>query len=204
MFYHFFQTKSFPIGCAVLWLALSSQLCHANQDDNISNKVFTVDTEILETDLSYEGWNLSADGCTLTILGDHTFTELATANGAIVFSGTNLSLSTLSLTEESSMSLAGGATLTVTQEISITGSSILTAEGAHVSEQVGGNWIGTGGTIVAGSVNIEAGSRISADAQGYAGGSGVDGIGKGPGGGNPRESSNDGSGGGGYGGIGGT
>jgi len=64
----------------------------------------------------------------------------------------------------------------------VTNGATLTLEGANRSGQVDGQWQGYGVTITAASVQVDAGSAISANAQGYTGGAtGV--SGNGPGGG---------------------
>lgn len=91
--------------------------------------------------------------------------------------------------------LGGGTTLTIDNTLSVTESSTLSAQGKNTAAQVNGRWEGTGVTINARTVQVEAGSAIAASAQGYQGG-------QGPGSGGTDAGTHDGSGGG-YGGIGG-
>ena len=64
----------------------------------------------------------------------------------------------------------------------VTSGATLTLQGANTSAQVSGKWAGYGVTINAGSVQVDVGSAISADGQGYLGGE-TGGTGRGPGGG---------------------
>ena len=103
--------------------------------------------------------------------------------------------------DETSRATLGGATvLDVGGELRVTNTSLVVLQGVDAAAQVSNEWVGTGVRIEAGSLFVDAGSRISANAQGYLGSS-PRGRGKGPGGGG--ESSSRG-GGGGHGGAGGT
>ena len=109
--------------------------------------------------------------------GTHTYENLTITNGA-------------------TLSVAGGSTLNVSGLLWITENATLLLQGKNLSFQVGGEWAGTGVTVNAANVTVDAGSKISADGQGYLGSA----FGAGPGGGsinNPYGS------GGGYGGKGG-
>ena len=98
------------------------------------------------------------------------------------------------------LTIGGGATLNVANGIVVTGNSSIILEGVNNTAQVAGKWQGSGVTINAASVQVDLGSSISADGQGYAG-SGCNGPGAGPGGG-PQNCDNPGNGGS-YGGLGG-
>ena len=104
----------------------------------------------------------------------------------------------MSLEQGSRLDLGGGTTMTVDGALSVTGDSSILCQGKNTTEQVNGQWVGIGVMIAAGNLTVEAGSRITADGQGYAGGADSR-PGVGPGGGGvtyPR------GGGGGYGGAG--
>ena len=98
------------------------------------------------------------------------------------------------------LTIGGGATLNVANGIIVTGNSSIILEGINNTAQVAGKWQGSGVTINAASLQVDLGSSISADGQGYAG-SGCNGPGAGPGGG-PQNCDNPGNGGS-YGGLGG-
>ncbi len=70
------------------------------------------------------------------------------------------------------LTLGGGSTLTVDGDLVVTDNSTVIARGKNTGGQVSGAWQGTGVTIDANRVRVDAGSTISADAQGYAGGQG--------------------------------
>lgn len=98
-----------------------------------------------------------------------------------------------SLTVESgaTLTIAGGSSLQVTGGITVTGNSNIVLQGANTSAQVNGLWAGSGVTISASSVQVDAGSTINANGQGYVAEAG-------PGGGVSTDSN-----GGSYGGVGG-
>jgi hypothetical protein len=70
------------------------------------------------------------------------------------------------------LALGGGSTITVTSLLRVTGNATLLVQSKNNTAQVGGTWQGAGATITAGSVQVDNGSRISADAQGYTTGAG--------------------------------
>ncbi len=103
------------------------------------------------------------------------------------------------------LNIAGGSTVTVCDTVSVIGNSTLLLQSINTSGQVNGAWAGQGVTMNAANINVENGSKISADGQGYGGGTGsVSGPGVGPGGGmSGSDGANTGAGGGSYGGLGG-
>jgi len=81
--------------------------------------------------------------------GTYTYTNVTVNNGA-------------------TLTIAGGSTLNVTGILAVTGdSSTILLQGKNRDGLVGGQWAGVGVTINAGHVQIDSGSRISADGQGY-------------------------------------
>jgi hypothetical protein len=93
------------------------------------------------------------------------------------------------------LTLGGGSLLTVESDFVVTGNSRVILQAKNTSSQVGGQWQGAGATIDAANVRVDAGSRMSADAQGY-----LAGLGPGAGG---ADGGMHGGAGGGHGGIGG-
>ncbi len=65
--------------------------------------------------------------------------------------------------------LGGGSLLAVHQSLELAGGAVLTLGGKDVSGMVDGRWAGTGAVVTAGNLTVQAGSRISADEQGYVG-----------------------------------
>ncbi|HKL22010.1 MAG TPA: hypothetical protein VJ904_09405, partial [Tichowtungia sp.] len=194
MIYKFFR---FGFFCSCLFIFFS--FCISSDAVEFTNAV-----TLGSGDTTYDHANVVANGCVLTIEGNHSFGDLTVTNaGTVVFNGTNLNLTGLQL-QNSEFQMAGGATVDVVNAVSLQSSSTLLVQSVHTDAQVSNQWKGVGGTIHAGTVSVEVGSAISADAQGYAGGSGDNDPGKGPGVGRPREGSSYGAGGGGYGGAGGS
>jgi len=101
----------------------------------------------------------------------------------------------LTVTNGATLTIAGGSTVNVAGATTITGSGRILLQGKNTSGQVEGQWLGVGVTINSTDVQVDAGSAISADAQGYLGGFG-------PGSGGSDAALHGGSGGG-YGGVGG-
>ena len=90
---------------------------------------------------------------TALLEGTHTYDELTLEHGC-------------------TLTVAGGSTLAVTGALRVWENSTLLLGGRGTSAQVAGQWVGAGVTVSAASVIVEAGSRISADAQGYTTGAG--------------------------------
>ncbi len=128
-------------------------------------------------------------GSDQTVSGNTSWSSNATYNNVTVNSA-------------STLTVAGGITITVQGTLTVTGNSNVVVQSINNSAQVSSAWVGTGSTINANNVTVNAGSSINADYQGYTG-VGGGGTGNGPGGGAGRGGSYDGPGGG-YGGGGGT
>jgi hypothetical protein len=111
--------------------------------------VFTSDTLIDVGDTTYDGQDIVVSGCTLTANGDHVFLSMALSNNG-------------------TLSLGGGSTLTVSAALTVQDNSIVRCQGANTSGQVSNQWAGVGVTIRAASMTVEAGSMVSADGLGYA------------------------------------
>lgn len=102
-------------------------------------------------------------------------------------------LDTLAVGNGAILTIAGGSTVTVSGAINVSGNSSILAQSKDNAAQVSGQWQGTGVTISAADVQIDSGSKIGADGQGYAGNN-CSGAGAGPGGG-PLNCNNAGNGG---------
>ena len=101
-------------------------------------------------------------------------------------------LDSLTVNSGATLTVGGGSTITVGGAVLVTGNSNIVLEGANTSAQVNGTWQGIWGDLKAASVEVDAGSSINGDGQGYLANDGP--------GGAPSGSSAGGS----YGGLGGT
>ena len=143
--------------------------------------MLTTNVVVDTADASLDGLDLIVNACTVSLNGNHSF------DGVLVMNNGTLNL-------------AGGTTLTVAGDLLVGSTSTVVCEGANNTGQVDGQWAGVGVTINADHVVVEAGSKITADSQGYVASTG---NGVGPGG--PPESCwGNAAGGAGYGGAGGT
>ena len=86
--------------------------------------------------------------------------------------GPIFSLGALTIENGATVEVAGGVALDIEGSLTLTGDSTLQLRSLNHLEQVDGGWLGTGTTIVAGDVNVAAGSRISVDGEGYRNGQG--------------------------------
>ena len=80
---------------------------------------------------------------------------------------TDVSYGALSVENGGSLTIGGGSVVNISGTLSVTGNSVLTLQGKNTADQVGGQWAGVGVTIHAGNVQVDTGSKISADGQGY-------------------------------------
>jgi hypothetical protein len=73
----------------------------------------------------------------------------------------------LTIANGATLTVGGGSTVTVTGALVVTGNSNVVLQGLNTTAQVNNAWAGTGVTLNAGSVQVDAGSSINADGQGY-------------------------------------
>jgi hypothetical protein len=85
----------------------------------------------------------------------------------VIPAGSSQQYDALTVTNGATVTVGGGATVTVAGAVLVTANSTVVVQGANTTAQVNGVWAGVGGTIQAGSLELDAGSTISADAQGY-------------------------------------
>ena len=90
--------------------------------------------------------------------------------------GTTMTYTSLTVQNGATLTVGGGSTLNVTGALLVTGNSNIVLQGANTSAQVNGAWAGVGSTLNAASVEVDAGSTINADAQGYTASSGPGGA----------------------------
>ena len=76
-------------------------------------------------------------------------------------------LNSLTVNSGATLTLAGGSTVNVVGTVAVTGDSRILLQGKNTTGQVNSQWSGTGVTIHAGNIQIEGGSQITADGQGY-------------------------------------
>ncbi len=135
---------------------------------------------ISDGDASYDEQDLMLYGNAVTIEGIHTFENVSLWDGAtLAANGSEFNASDLTIDGGSTFELAGGSVLNATGTITVSGSSTLLGQGSHVDGTVDDEWVGEGVTIHAVDITVEAGSTITADAQGYLGGSNSAGVGPG-------------------------
>ena len=103
-----------------------------------------------------------------------TYDKITLSNGATLTFGSATTLSSQSITVSggSTLTIGGGSTVNLSGALTVTGNSNIVLQGANTSEQVYGVWAGSGVTINAASVQVDAGSTINADGQGYVAGAG--------------------------------
>ena len=139
--------------------------------------------------------NLNVSGnAVLPANANLTYANVVVANqGTFTLgSGTTMTATNVNVSAAGTFAVGGGSTITVNGPIVVTGNSNVIFQGLNNAGQINGVWAGVGSTMIASSVQVDAGSTINADYQGYAANSGP--------GGAPGGSSAGGS----YGGSGGT
>ncbi len=76
-------------------------------------------------------------------------------------------LTSLSVVSAATLTIGGGSTVTVSGAVLVTANSNLVLQSINNTAQVNGTWQGVGVTLNAGSVQVDSGSSINADGQGY-------------------------------------
>ena len=116
---------------------------------------------------------------------DHSVpgTHLRLYEHLVLGENSDVQVGQLTLAEGAKLTIGGGSILRVGGALTIGGSSMVDVLGKNTQGIVEELWAGAGSTVYAGSVSIEAGSRISADERGYRGGWAAYENGQGPGGG---------------------
>jgi hypothetical protein len=135
-----------------------------------------------------------SDNTVLPANANLSFNSVTVNNAAklTLGSGTTLASNTVTVSAGANFTVGGGSTLNVSGEVLVTGNSTMVLQSINSAAQVNGSWQGTGVTLNAGSVQLDSGSSINADGQGYLANAGP--------GGAPAGSSAGGS----YGGLGGS
>src|SRR5512143_2857936 len=108
-----------------------------------------------------------------------TASLLLVATGAIAQSGdviisTNTSwaegtyqLNSLTVNNGATLTVEGGSTVNVVGLITVVANSKILLQGKNTSAPINEQWIGAGVSLQAGNIQVEIGSQISADGQGY-------------------------------------
>ena len=79
----------------------------------------------------------------------------------------NVTYNSITVRNGAVMTVGGGSTVDVTAGVLVTANSSIILQSINNSAQVNGTWQGTGVTLNAASVQVDAGSSINADGQGY-------------------------------------
>ncbi len=110
-----------------------------------------------------------SDNTTLPANANFTFNSVTVNNAATltVGSGTTLASNSVTVSAGSTFNVGGGSTLNISGEVLVTGDSAIVLQSINNAAQVNGTWLGQGVTLNAGSVQVDAGSSINADGQGY-------------------------------------
>ena len=106
---------------------------------------------------------------TLPANANLNFNSVTVNNGATLTlgSGTTMASKSVTVTGGGTFNVGGGSTLTVSGEVLVTGDSQMGLQSIDNAAQVNGTWQGQGVTVNAGSVQVDDGSSINADGQGY-------------------------------------
>ena len=101
-----------------------------------------------------------------------TNNNLTVYQNYVIPAGSTTHYNSLTVTNGGLVTVGGNSTLTLAGSVKVTGNSSLVLQSANTSAQVNGAWAGVGDTIQASSVQVDAGSSINADGQGYTASSG--------------------------------
>ena len=115
-----------------------------------------------------------------------TENDLLVTGGQLLVLGENLALTfhDIEVRNGANLLIGGGSRIDADGTLTVTGNSKIIMKGKNAAGQVGGQWVGQGVTLFAYNVQLDAGSSITADGQGYmGGGTGLPGNGPGGGGG---------------------
>ena len=110
-----------------------------------------------------------SDVTTLPANANLSFNSVTVNNGATlnVGSGTTLASNTVTVSGGGIFNVGGGSMLNITGLVLVTGNSTMVLQSINNAAQMNDTWEGEGVTLSAGSVQVDAGSSINADGQGY-------------------------------------
>ncbi len=142
---------------------------------------------------NYSGFNASVangsanggqNGTVLFANDSQANPDLNITNLFFISAGTTATFNSITVNNGGTLTIGGGSNITVTNGILVTGNSAIVLQSQNNAALVSGKWQGAGVTINAASVQVDAGSSINADGQGYvAGALNCSTPGAGPGGG---------------------
>jgi hypothetical protein len=116
------------------------------------------------------GSNLTvSNNTTLPANANLSFNSVTVNNAATLTLGigTTFASNTVTVTGGGNVTVGGGSTLNVSGAVLVTGNSTMVFQSINNNAQVNGAWQGAGVTLNAGSVQVDQGSSINADGQGY-------------------------------------
>ena len=82
----------------------------------------------------------------------------------------SLSFHNIEVRNGANLLIGGGSRIDADGTVRVTGNSKIILKGKNAAGQVGGQWVGQGVTLFAYNVQLDNGSSITADGQGYTGG----------------------------------
>jgi hypothetical protein len=123
------------------------------------------------------GANLGQAGTSVFIDSSVPLGHLRFYQRFVFAAGSQVHYGAITVDDAASLEIGGGAELTVDGALSVRGNSTVLIASANAGGTVGGLWVGAGATLIADTLTIEAGSRISADSQGYPQGAGPGSVG---------------------------
>ena len=127
-------------------------------------------TVFFDTSVSNSNVSVYQSGFQIPANSTVQYNSMTVANGSAVTvgNGSTINLSgSLNVTSGAVLTIGGGSTVTVTNGVTVTGNSSIVMQSMNNTGKVNGAFVGVGVTLQAGSVQVDAGSSINADAQGY-------------------------------------
>jgi RHS repeat-associated protein len=129
-----------------------------------------------------------ANGGAYASVGTAVFVDTSVANGNLsiyqnftIPANSTVAYNQITVANGGLLTIGGGSTITVTGGMLVTGNSKIVLQSLNNTSQVSGAWVGKGVVINAGSMQVDTGSTVNADGQGYTGA--ASGVGAGPAGG---------------------
>ena len=134
-------------------------------------------------DLSTAAGGPAADKGTVCFINTTENNLLVTGGQLLaVNEDSSLSFHNIEVRNGANLLIGGGSRIDADGTVRVTGNSKIILKGKNAAGQVGGQWVGQGVTLFAYNVQLDNGSSITADGQGYTGGA-LGQSGNGPGGG---------------------
>jgi hypothetical protein len=125
------------------------------------------------------GFNVASITATAGGAGAQNGTVYLVSNGTLTVSSgitfandSVLNLTNIIVNNGATLTVGGGSTINLTGTLTVTGNSQVVLQGKNATAQVNGQWVGSGVIISAANVQVDSGSKISVDGQGYLAGVG--------------------------------